>query len=51
VPTDLSRDGSAVLGFTGLADPTNPHAVMEIPWGGGPPKLLVRNAFWARWNR
>jgi hypothetical protein len=51
VPTGLSRDGAAVLGFTGLADPGNPHAVMELPWGGGPPKLLVRNASWARWNR
>jgi hypothetical protein len=51
VPTGLSRDGGSVLGYTGTADPANAHAIMTIPWEGGPPKLLVRNAFWARWNR
>ena len=51
VPTGLARDGSAVLGFTGLGDPGNPHDVLSLPWGGGAPTKLVANALWGRWNR
>jgi hypothetical protein len=50
-PTDLSRDGSTVLAYTGVGDPSDPANVVTIPWGGGQPKVLVRNATWARWNR
>ena len=51
VPTGLSRDGTTVLGHTGLSDPTNPHDVVSLPWGGGAPTVIVKNAIWARWNR
>lgn len=50
-PTDLSRDGATVLASTGIGDPSDPSNVVTLPWGGGPPKVLVKNASWARWNR
>jgi Tol biopolymer transport system component len=46
----LSDDGSTVLGATGGFDPGNRHDVATIPFTGGRPKVLVKNAFEPDWN-
>ena len=52
VGTDLSADGSLVLGFNGGFDPgLKNHKVQTVPYAGGKPKTLVREAFEPSWNR
>lgn len=52
VGTDLSADGSLVLGFNGGFDPgLKNHKVQTVPYGGGKPKTLVKEAFEPSWNR
>jgi hypothetical protein len=51
VATDITADGRTVLGMTGGADPGNRHDVVTIPWGGGKPKVLVKNATTPDWTR
>lgn len=51
VGTDLSSDGKLVLGFEGGFDPGNGHDVVSIPYAGGKPKVLAKNAFQPDWSR
>jgi dipeptidyl aminopeptidase/acylaminoacyl peptidase len=52
VGTDLSADGSLVLGFNGGFDPgLKNHKVQTVPYGGGKPKTLVKEAFEPSWSR
>jgi dipeptidyl aminopeptidase/acylaminoacyl peptidase len=52
VGTDLSADGSLVLGFNGGFDPgLKNHKVQTVPYAGGKPKTLVKEAFEPSWNR
>jgi hypothetical protein len=50
VGTALSSDGRFVLGFEGGFDPGNRHTVVRIPFTGGKPKVLVRNASEPDWS-
>jgi dipeptidyl aminopeptidase/acylaminoacyl peptidase len=50
VGTALSTDGSQVLGYTGGFDPGLRHDVVAIPYGGGKPKILAKNAFLPDWS-
>jgi Tol biopolymer transport system component len=47
----LSADGSAVLGDIGGFEPGPDHKVVAIPYGGGKPKVLAKNAFEPDWSR
>jgi hypothetical protein len=47
----LSRDGSTILGWTGSFEPSAHHDVVTIPYSGGKPHVLARNAFNPDWNR
>jgi Tol biopolymer transport system component len=47
----LSADGEFVLGSTGGFDPSARHDVATVPYGGGRPKVLVRNALEPDWSR
>jgi Tol biopolymer transport system component len=52
VGTDLSADGTLVLGFNGGFDPgIRNHKVQTVPYGGGKPKTLVKEAFEPSWSR
>jgi Tol biopolymer transport system component len=51
VGTDLSPDGRYVLGFSGGFDPGGKHDVLAIPYGGGRPALLAKNAYEPSWSR
>jgi Tol biopolymer transport system component len=51
VGTALSTDGKLVLGFEGGFDPGAPHDVVRIPYAGGKPKILAKNAFEPDWSR
>jgi hypothetical protein len=51
VGTALSSDGKLVLGYTGGFDPGSGHDVVTIPYAGGKPKLLAKNAFLPDWSR
>jgi hypothetical protein len=52
VGTDLSADGSLVLGFNGGFDPgLKNHKVQTVPYSGGKPKTLVKEAFEPTWSR
>jgi len=52
VGTDLSADGSVVLGFNGGFDPgIRNHKVQTVPYAGGKPKTLVKEALEPSWNR
>lgn len=52
VGTDLSADGKLVLGFNGGFDPgLKNHKVQTVPYTGGKPKTLVKEAFEPSWNR
>lgn len=52
VGTDLSADGKLVLGFNGGFDPgLRNHKVQTVPYSGGKPKTLVKEAFEPSWNR
>lgn len=47
----LSNDGSTVLGSLGGFEPGPGHKVVSIPYGGGKPKVLARNASEPDWSR
>jgi Tol biopolymer transport system component len=47
----ISRDGTTVLAAKGGIDPQGPHDVVTIPWGGGAPTTVVKNAWFPSWNR
>lgn len=52
VGTALSADGKLVLGFNGGFDPgLRNHKVQTVPYSGGKPKTLVKEAFEPSWNR
>ncbi len=52
VGTDLSSDGSLVLGFNGGFDPgLRNHKVQTVPSSGGKPKTLVKEAIEPSWSR
>jgi hypothetical protein len=51
VGTALSADGSTVLGDTGGFEPGPQHKVVTIPYAGGKPKLLAKNASEPSWSR
>jgi hypothetical protein len=51
VGTALSSDGKSVLGYTGGFDPGLKHDVVSIPYAGGKPKVLAKNAFLPDWSR
>jgi Tol biopolymer transport system component len=51
VGTALSADGKLVLGYEGGFDPGASHDVVTIPYAGGKPKLLAKNAFLPDWSR
>lgn len=52
VGTDLSGDGKLVLGFNGGFDPgLRNHKVQTVPYAGGKPKTLVKEAFEPSWSR
>jgi hypothetical protein len=48
---DLSADGSTILATTGGYDPGDRHDVVTIPYTGGRPTVLVRDAFSPDWTR
>jgi Tol biopolymer transport system component len=47
----LSADGKLVLGATGGFEPGPGHNVAAVPYGGGKPKVLAKNAFEPDWSR
>jgi hypothetical protein len=52
VGTDLTADGTTILGHTGGPDPSDAHDVVTMPYRkGGKPKVLVHRAAFAHWNR
>jgi Tol biopolymer transport system component len=51
VGADLSADGTTILGATGGYEPSTKHDVVAIPYGGGTPTVLARNALEPDWNR
>jgi dipeptidyl aminopeptidase/acylaminoacyl peptidase len=51
VGTALSADGKLVLGFSGGFEPGPEHNVATIPYGGGRPAVLAKNAFEPDWSR
>jgi Tol biopolymer transport system component len=50
VGTCLSANGRTILGSTGGFDPSPPHNVVTIPYGGGPIRVLARGASEPDWN-
>jgi Tol biopolymer transport system component len=48
---DLSADGSTILATTGGYDPGDRHDVVTVPYTGGTPTVLVRDAFSPDWTR
>lgn len=52
VGTALSADGTVVLGFNGGFDPgLRNHKVQTVPYSGGKPRTLVKEALEPDWNR
>jgi Tol biopolymer transport system component len=51
VGTDLSADGSTILAATGGYEPSTKHDVVAVPYAGGTPTVLARNALEPDWNR
>jgi hypothetical protein len=51
-PSALSRDGRFVIGQTGSAATTGLAGsnVVRVPWGGGKPRVLLRQAVYASFN-
>jgi Tol biopolymer transport system component len=47
----LSRDGKLVLGSLGGFEPGPGHKVVSVPYAGGKPKLLAKNASEPDWSR
>jgi hypothetical protein len=50
IAAGISRDGSTVLATTGGFEPGPGHNIVTVPFAGGPPTTLVRNAFAPSWN-
>lgn len=50
VGTAISSDGKAVLGYTGGFDPEVQHNILSVPYTGGKPKVLAKNAFEPDWS-
>jgi Tol biopolymer transport system component len=48
---DLTADGRTVLGHTGGPNPFGRHHVATMPYSGGEPEILVRNAAFPDWSR
>ncbi len=51
VGTAISRDGKLVLGSIGGFEPGPGHKVVSIPYKGGKPRVLAKNASEPDWNR
>lgn len=51
VGTALSADGNLVLGYTNGLEPGPNQDVVAIPYGGGKPTVLAKNAFLPDWSR
>jgi hypothetical protein len=51
VGTDLTADGSTILGATGGYEPQTRHDLVAISYGGGAMTVLARNALEPDWNR
>jgi|SRR5689334_16655814 len=51
VGTAISKDGKTVLGSLGGFEPGPGHKVVTIPYKGGKPKVLAKNAAEPAWNR
>ena len=51
VGTAISADGDSILGFTGGFEPGPKHNVVSVPYTGGKPKTLVKQAFEPDWSR
>lgn len=51
VGTAISFNGKLVLGSIGGFEPGPGHKVVSIPYAGGKPRVLVRNASEPDWNR
>jgi Tol biopolymer transport system component len=51
VGTALSKDGKFVLGSLGGFEPGPGHKVVRIPYAGGKPKVLAKNASEPDWSR
>lgn len=51
VGTAISKDGRFVLGNLGGFEPTPNRKVVSIPYAGGKPKVLAKNAAEADWSR
>ncbi len=51
IGTALSSDGTTVLGWLGGFEPGPNHRVVSIPYAGGRPTVLVRNATEPDWDR
>lgn len=51
VGTALSGDGKLVLGSLGGFEPGPGHKVVSIPYAGGKPKVLAKNASEPDWSR
>lgn len=49
VGTSLSLSGEIVLGYVGGFDPGNKHNVVTVPYAGGKPTVLAKNAFEPSW--
>lgn len=49
VGTALSANGSTILGYTGFLGPGS-HNIVTVPYGGGKPKLLIKNGFEPSWS-
>lgn len=47
----LSADGTAILCSTGGFEPDWHDNVVSVPYAGGPPTILARNAFEPDWSR
>jgi Tol biopolymer transport system component len=51
VGTDLSADGTLVLGVNEFVPGPHNHKVQTVPYGGGKPKTLAKNASEPSWSR
>lgn len=51
VGSAISADGSSVLGSLGGFEPGPGHKVVSVPYAGGKPKLLAKNALEPDWSR
>jgi Tol biopolymer transport system component len=51
IGADLSADGSTILATTGGYEPSAKHDVVAVPYGGGTPTVLARNALEPDWTR